>query len=225
VRASSTRSNTLVSITFDDGYVSQLKMAKTLVRLGIRATFFIITHLKSFEGKPLLTINEEYIAELIEMGHEVGSHTAAHKVLTDLDHFELGEELKSSKKYLEDVTGKEVLGIAYPYGLYNFQVIQEVAKYYYYARATDILPLDDPLNIRMQSRYVIGAAGVRTIGKVLLYMINPAFSSHIKPVIFLHHVNAWKYATLYFIISVLKKFDVKFVTMKELVEVLEKHEG
>jgi peptidoglycan/xylan/chitin deacetylase (PgdA/CDA1 family) len=214
----------LISITFDDGYISQLKMAKTLAQLGIRVTFFIITQLRSFEGKPLLTIKEEYIAELTEMCHEVGSHTATHKVLTDLDRFELEEELKNSKRYLEDVIGNEVLGFAYPYGLYNLRVIQEVAKYYYYARATDILPSDNPLNIRVRSRYVIGSASVKTVGKVLLYMINPAFSSHIKPVLFLHHMNSWRYATLYSIISVLQRLGAKFVTMRELVEAVEKHE-
>jgi len=215
----------LISVTFDDGYVSQVKVAKALARLGIKATFFLITHLKSFEGKTLLTTNEENIAKLIEMGHEVGSHTATHKVLIDLDASELEEELKRSKEYLEDVTGREVLGFAYPYGLYNPRVVREVAKYYYYARATDIFSLDDPLNIRVRSRYTIGSAGTRTIIKVLLHTINPAFSCSINPVVFLHHINPWKYAMLYFIIFTLKRLGAKFVTMRELAEVIEKNRG
>jgi len=209
------------SITFDDGYLSQLRFAEVLARLGIKATFFVITHLKSFEGKPLLTINEENIVRLSEMGHEVGSHTATHKVLTDLNNLELREELRSSKKYLEDLIGKEVLGLAYPYGLYNLRVIREVSKYYYYARATDILPLDDPLNMRVRSKYVIGSAGVRSIGKVFLYVINPALSCYVNPVIMVHDVNPWKQVSLFLIIRVLQNLGVKFLTMRELVRIIE----
>jgi peptidoglycan/xylan/chitin deacetylase (PgdA/CDA1 family) len=211
----------LISITFDDGYISQLKFAKLLARLGIRATFFIITHLKSFESKQLLTINEENIATLVEMGHEVGSHTATHEILIKLDRFKLEEELKSSKRYLEDIIGREVLGFAYPYGIYNLRVIREVSKHYYYARATDILPFDDPLNIKVWSKYTIGSASVKTIGKVLLYAMNPTFSSYIKPTVFIHDVKPVKAAMLYSLIHVLRKLDAKFLTMKELAEIIE----
>ena len=212
----------LISITFDDGYFSQLRFAKLLKQLGIKATFFIITHLKDFEGKTLLTMNEELIAELSEIGHEIGSHTATHKVLTDLDTSRLREELKISKKYLEDITGKEVLGFAYPYGIYNLRVIREVSKYYYYARATDILSLEDPLNIRVLNRYVIGSVGIKTLSKMILYAINPVLSSYIKPTIFIHDINASKWAILRFMIHILQKVNAKFLTMKELVEIIEK---
>jgi peptidoglycan/xylan/chitin deacetylase (PgdA/CDA1 family) len=212
----------LIAITFDDGYLSQLRFAKLLKQLGIKATFFIVTHLKTFEGKTLLTINEELIAELSEMGHEIGSHTATHRVLTDLDTSKLREELKISKKYLEDITGKEVLGFAYPYGIYNLRAIREVSRYYYYARATDILPLEDPLNMRVLSRYTIGSVSIKTLSKMILYAINPTLSSYIKPTIFIHDINAPKWAILRLMIHILQKANAKFLSMKELVEIIEK---
>ncbi|MGB9622246.1 MAG: polysaccharide deacetylase family protein [Candidatus Bathyarchaeia archaeon] len=116
---------------FDDGYISHMEVAYLLSRLDIRATFFITTHLKYFEKKPLLTINTELIAELSGLGHEVASHTCTHRVFTDLSVSDLRYELKESKHYLENITGKEVLGLAYPYGIYNLRIIKIVKDYYH----------------------------------------------------------------------------------------------
>jgi len=208
----------LASLTFDDGYLNHSVIARRLAALGVRATFFIITNLREYEGKPLLSQYEERIAELAELGHEVGSHTCTHRVLTELPQRELEYELRESKRYIEDVLGKEVQGLAYPYGLYNARVVRAAAKYYGYARATDILPSDDPLNrdIRLNPirRYIVGSAGLRSIGKVFLYALNPKLHQHIKPVIFMHNVNIGEVLTL---VHLLKLLGARFVTLRDLV--------
>lgn len=113
---------------------------------------------------------EEFIAELIELGHEVSSHTCTHRILTEIPQSELEWELTESKKRLEDLTGREVLGLAYPYGLYNTHVIRATMEWYQYTRATDILPIDDPLNLDLTStyirRYIIGSGSLRSVYKV-----------------------------------------------------------
>jgi len=208
----------LASLTFDDGYLDHIAIARYLSALGVRATFFVITHLREFEGKPLLSRYEELIAELVELGHEVGSHTCTHKVLTELPQKELEQELRESKKYLEDVLGREVRGLAYPYGLYNIRVIRTTTKYYEYARATDILPLDDPLNMELKlnpiKRYIIGSAGLRSISKVFLYVFNSKFHQCIKPVVFMHRVSVGEVLML---VDLLKLLGAKFVTLRDLV--------
>ncbi len=206
----------IVALSFDDGYMGHMEIARLLSRLGIKATFFVITHLKYFEGKPLLTINDELIAELSALGHEVASHTCTHRVLVDLSTDELKYELKESRRYLEDITGKEVLGLAYPYGIYNLRVIKIVKDYYYYARATDLFVFDDPLNINF-NRYRIGAVGLRSLHKLLLHMLNPHYRGKIKPVIFIHNI---KKSRLLLLIDILKLLGVSFITLKDLVNMV-----
>ncbi|MGC9106672.1 MAG: hypothetical protein ACP5IE_00555 [Infirmifilum sp.] len=44
----------LVSLTFDDGFVEQLRIARYLARHGIRARFFVITELRDYIGHELM---------------------------------------------------------------------------------------------------------------------------------------------------------------------------
>jgi peptidoglycan/xylan/chitin deacetylase (PgdA/CDA1 family) len=67
----------LAAISFDDGNLEDVEGAILLSKLGVKATFYIITHLKSWEGKILLTEKPELLAEVAELGHEIGSHMYA----------------------------------------------------------------------------------------------------------------------------------------------------
>lgn len=209
-----------IAITFDDGYLEHAKLARLLAKLKIRATFYIITHLKRFEGKSLLTQKEELIAEIASLGHEIGSHTCTHRMLTKLDTMTLEIELRDSKKFLENLTGQEVIGLAYPYGVYNIKIIDTVRKYYYYARAADIMPWDDPLNVNTRDRYQIASASIRTIHRVLESLIDPSKRYDIRPSIFIHEAKLFKLIPL---ITVFKALHLKFITMKELIELIEKN--
>ena len=44
----------LVAISFDDGYLEYMRSAHLLSKLGVKATFYITTHLDAWVGKPLL---------------------------------------------------------------------------------------------------------------------------------------------------------------------------
>lgn len=50
---------------------------------------------------------------------EIGAHTVTHSALPTLPAPEQRVEIEQSKRELEQWTGKEVLGFAYPYGLYD----------------------------------------------------------------------------------------------------------
>ena len=153
----------IIALSFDDGYREHLKVARELATMGIRATFFVITHLRYWMGKPLLSHDE--IAEIAEMGHEIGSHTCAHPDLTELPRDKLEWELKTSKRYLEDITGKEVLGLAYPFGKFNDRVVTVTKKYYYYARA---LRITTNFMLYHSDRYSIDAiANIPTLQKIV----------------------------------------------------------
>ena len=55
----------------------------------------------------ILEISEEY---------EIGSHSDAHRPLTSLNSYELQRDLSISKDTLEEITGKHISAISYPYG-------------------------------------------------------------------------------------------------------------
>ena len=54
------------------------------------------------------------IAKIQELGHEIASHTMTHALLNQLSAEQLKYELDHSKKLLEDMTGKSVLGFRAP---------------------------------------------------------------------------------------------------------------
>jgi peptidoglycan/xylan/chitin deacetylase (PgdA/CDA1 family) len=127
----------LVAISFDDGYLEYVKGARLLSMLGVKASFYLTTCLRAWEKRPLLATKPELIAEIAELGHEIGSHTCTHRDLRQLQPVDLVSELKDSKIFLEDVSGNEVMGIAYPWGFYNSKVLTVASKYYRYGRTTE----------------------------------------------------------------------------------------
>lgn len=206
---------TYVALSFDDGYLSHLAIARLLRRMGVKATFYVITHLKMFEGKPLLSAYPEYIQKIAEMGHEIGSHTCTHPDLTNLSRDRLEYELKESKRFLEDIVGKEVLGVAYPYGYFDSKVISVVSKYYYYARSAAVYKIEDVYNIRTPNRYIISALTIHHLPRLPIKMLSKREPIH--PVIFAHNITKLKVISL---ILSLKLLGARFVTVKELVNLL-----
>lgn len=103
-----------ISITFDDGYLSQYKAAELLERYGYRGTFYIPAAFvgNEFEGRLLMSWSE--LETLQNKGHEIGAHTFSHvnsSVPKDIYNAEVllgGETLQEHGFSTED--------FAYPYG-------------------------------------------------------------------------------------------------------------
>ena len=198
-----------VALTFDDGYLNHYFIARFLARRGIRATFFVVTHLKMFEGRPLLTINPKLIQEIHSLGHEVGSHTCTHPDLTKLSVAEVEKEVKNSKEYLSELLGNEVVSFAYPGGSYNATVVSVVRKYYKYARLGG-RRFEDGWNVSTRNRYMIGGLGVKELFKLpLKYLIH----KNIRPVIIMHRESL---ATIKLVLEYLSLFNPRFLTLSEL---------
>ena len=206
-----------VAISFDDGYLDYIKGAHLLSKLGIKASFYITTHLTTWEGKLLLAKKPELIAEIAELGHEIGSHTCTHRDLRGLQKNDLIYELKCSKIFLEDVTGMEVLGIAYPWGFYNSKVLGEVSNIYWYGRTTEYkLNSSRLLNSPPKSRFEIGGiAGLALKGGFLKMLRNLVKVKHWHLVLYTHVVQPVK---LIAFIKALRSVNVRFATVSELVD-------
>lgn len=112
----SARNSLRIALTFDDGYRDNLTVAAPiLVELGIPFTIFICTGAVS-ELKPGF-LSPKDVKELSSLsGVSIGSHSINHPHLTECSDSQLLEELVGSKRYLEDLIGKEVELISYPHG-------------------------------------------------------------------------------------------------------------
>ncbi|MBS7612510.1 polysaccharide deacetylase family protein [Candidatus Bathyarchaeota archaeon] len=205
----------LLALSFDDGYLNHVKSAHLLSRLKVKGTFYIITHLKAWDKRPLLTTRPELITEIAELGHEIASHTCTHKDLRKLQLNDLIFELKASKAFLEDVTGKEVLGLAYPYGFYNSRVLNAVHRYYDYCRTTEFnLDCVMLMNSPPRSRYEIGAIpGLAIKGGFQKMLINAMKVKHRHIVLYTHVFQPVKLVTL---VNMMKSLNVSFVTVSKL---------
>lgn len=120
-----------VIITFDDGYSSVYQNAFPILQsFGFTAIVYIVT---SYIGK-LNTwdanlgriyfrhLDEVQICKLADAGIECGSHGQTHRAFTYLREDEAGDELKKSRDLLWKLTGREILSIAYPFGLQNKKI-------------------------------------------------------------------------------------------------------
>ncbi|MFP4530194.1 MAG: polysaccharide deacetylase family protein [Halodesulfurarchaeum sp.] len=92
---------------------------------GASATWFTVSQIAAN--------HPEAVREVVSAGHEIGSHTHTHRLLTELDGNERTTELERSRETLEAVTGEPVAGFrapAFDFGDGHFEAL-EAAGYDY----------------------------------------------------------------------------------------------
>ena len=78
------------------------------------------------QGVPPLT--EDEIRQLDKQGFAIGSHCQSHQNLHKIPFTEAYKELKDSKKWLEEVLGKEIQTICYPIGGVDKDIVNAAAE-------------------------------------------------------------------------------------------------
>lgn len=111
---------TLVTITFDDGFASDLTEALPLLQAhSIPATCFIVP---TWIGRPgHLTWAD--VRTLAAANVAIGSHTMSHAWLPELSARALNHELLAARQIIEDQIGMPVRLLSIPGGFYNWRVI------------------------------------------------------------------------------------------------------
>jgi peptidoglycan/xylan/chitin deacetylase (PgdA/CDA1 family) len=108
--------NGIISLTFDDGYVSQFERALPILdRYDIKATFYIIT--SNIRATGPVYFGCDKILALTAQGHEIGAHTVSHPNLASTFLWK-GREIRLSKEDLASI-GIQATSFAYPYGRHN----------------------------------------------------------------------------------------------------------
>jgi peptidoglycan/xylan/chitin deacetylase (PgdA/CDA1 family) len=112
-----------VVLTFDDGKDSQYIEAWPLLKKYVfTATFFIFTNAIDREGY----LTWDQLKELNLAGIEIGDHSRYHPYLTKSTPDELVAEIDTTKQLIENILGNKVVSFAYPFGLTNDDVINQV---------------------------------------------------------------------------------------------------
>ncbi len=113
-------SKLIVTTSWDDGSKFDLKLARLLEKYSIKGTFYIP---QTYLDNPL----KENEIRILDKGHEVGSHTLSHVVLTHVSLEEARRQIDGSKRYLEELLGHHKYVLCYPKGCYNDD-IKEMVK-------------------------------------------------------------------------------------------------
>ncbi|MBI4244964.1 MAG: polysaccharide deacetylase family protein [Planctomycetes bacterium] len=111
-----------IAVTFDDGYKDNLyAAAPILLKYNILFTVFVTSSFVQSNSSEFL--NSRELRELSSYhGVTIGAHGVRHVQLTKCDDAVLKRELQDSKHYLEDLIGKSVTTLAYPYGMVDRRV-------------------------------------------------------------------------------------------------------
>jgi peptidoglycan/xylan/chitin deacetylase (PgdA/CDA1 family) len=108
------------SISFDDGLVQTAREAiPMLLERGASCSMFIATGLMGKRHPDLdeeMIVSREEVLELAQAGVEIGAHTVDHVELNGLPFEQALDQLRRSRAALEDLLGKAVTSMAYPYG-------------------------------------------------------------------------------------------------------------
>jgi peptidoglycan/xylan/chitin deacetylase (PgdA/CDA1 family) len=108
-------------LTFDDGHISNLKLALPILRAyDLTAQFFITA---GWTGRKRGYLGWSDVRILLDCGQQIGAHGWSHAFLTECNHDELKQELLASRLMLEDKLGIEIRTMACPGGRYNRRVV------------------------------------------------------------------------------------------------------
>lgn len=125
-----------VAISFDCawGVEHTDELLDLMQRNGVRCTFFAVEFwVKRYP---------EYVKKIVAAGHEIGTHSRTHSYMSKQTEAEIRDELTTSCKAIESLTGKPVTLFRPPYGDYDNLLIDTCKDMGLYAIQWDVDTLD-----------------------------------------------------------------------------------
>jgi peptidoglycan/xylan/chitin deacetylase (PgdA/CDA1 family) len=112
----------LVTTSWDDGAVEDMRLAELLAKYGVPGCFYVP---RSNPERPVMdAVALKQLAERFE----IGGHTLRHLRLTSLPSSEARQEIHGCKAWLDDLTGRVTRSFCYPGGKYRAEHAREVAR-------------------------------------------------------------------------------------------------
>ncbi len=122
-----------LTFSFDDGVTQDKRLVEILNAYGMKCTFNINSGIQTAtngwqnEDVSIYRMNQGGLPKLYE-GHEIAVHSLTHPDLTKYDAETIYNELYRDKCNLEQLFSKEVVGMAYPYGTFNDEVVAVIKE-------------------------------------------------------------------------------------------------
>ena len=116
-----------ITFSYDDGVTQDIRLIEILDKYGLKCTFNLNSELLGLSGSLIrggVKVNHtknstNEIAEIYK-NHEIAAHTPTHTCLLELADDEVIRQVEEDRKNLQDISGKQVVGMAYPGGGVNF---------------------------------------------------------------------------------------------------------
>lgn len=182
-----------IAISFDCawGVDYTQKLLDCMADNGVRCTFFAVQFW--VEKYP------EFVTKIIQAGHEMGTHSRTHSYMSKLSKAQIVDELTTSSKAIEEISGKKVTLFRPPYGDYNNLLIDTCAEMGIYPIQWDVDSLDwkNLSATEIAMRIINGAKN----GSIILCHNNGLHTAEALPLIF----------------STLKNRGFEFVPIGELI--------
>ncbi len=123
----------VLTLSYDDGVVQDIRLINILNKHGIKATFNLNSacwlseeaERERYYGRMKISEAKELY---INSGHEIAVHALTHPHLDKLSDTEVVYEIMEDRKNLERDFGGIVKGMAYPFGTFNDKVVDILEK-------------------------------------------------------------------------------------------------
>lgn len=117
------------TMSYDDSVTTDVRLTELMRRFGVRGTFNIITGRLADEPRQYPkgswgSLTAEQCLETYQTDMEMAVHTRHHFFLTRIPEAQALDEVLSDRKALEELTGRPVRGMAYPYAAHNDRVVE-----------------------------------------------------------------------------------------------------
>ncbi len=145
-----------------------------MAKNGVRCTFFAVEFW--VEKYP------EYAEKIVAAGHELGTHSRTHPYMSKLSKEQIKDELTTSSKAIERLTGQKVTLFRPPYGDYNNLLIDTCKEMGLYPVQWDVDSLDwkNLSGTEIAMRVINGAKK----GSIILCHNNGLHTAEALPMIF-----------------------------------------
>ena len=130
------RTDKKIAISFDCAWGTEYtkSILDELDRHAIKCTFFAVQF--------WVEKNQEFAREIVNRGHELGTHSRTHSYMSKLSEGEIRDELTTSMDAIERVTGQKTNLFRAPYGDYDNLLIDTATSMNLYTIQWDVDSLD-----------------------------------------------------------------------------------